>query len=617
MSAKKSKTKSAPTENKLLSAGYFQLILAVLAFLLYAGTLTHEYAQDDDIYTRKNTFVQQGISSFPKLFSQGSLVGFDGTNVADYRPLVLVSFALEKSLFGNSPKAGHFINIMLYLACSLVLFSLCRKLFRNYPIYLSFLITLLFVAHPIHTEVVANIKSRDELLCFLFGCISLNYGLSYAFNQKIKLLVISTVCFFSALLCKENGFTYLVLLPLILYFFSDLSIKKIAQLAALFLLVAAINLAIRAAVLDSLFLTKQLVLMDNSLMAASNYSERLATTFTMLLKAISLLFIPLNLSFDYSYNQFPVVGWTDVSVLLSVVIHLGLTVLAISRLKRKNLFSFVVLFYLISYSLTANVLYLIGSSFAERFLFAPSFAFCVALPFLVAMIFKVDLKSKLSDTPFKMLALISIVIILFGFKTVSRAKVWKNNHTLFESGIESAPNSARVHYAYANEFRETVEASTDMYVKMEAASKGLSEFKKGLAIYDKDARIYYNMGVIYYNINQLDSAKIVYDKAIRMKPDYAEALNNLGVIYFNEKKYAEAQSFFKKATDSNAQYSDAFANLGACYHNTGDAKSAIPFYKRAVELNPSNSNVLRNLSMAYAAIGDSAMAAYYNQQATH
>jgi Flp pilus assembly protein TadD len=616
MSAKKSKTKSAPTENKSLNSGYFQLILAVLAFLLYSGTLSHEYAQDDDIYTRKNTYVQQGISSFPKLFSQGSLVGFDGTNVADYRPLVLVTFAIEKSLFGNSPKAGHFINILLYISCSLVLFSLCRKMFRNHPIYLSFFITLLFVAHPLHTEVVANIKSRDELLCFLFGVMSLNYGISYALNQKSKLLVMSAIGFFAALLCKENGFTYLGVLPLILYFFTEQSLKKIAQITIVFLLIAGINLAIRAAVLDSLFLNKQLVLMDNSLMAASNYSERLATTFTMLLKAISLLFVPLNLSFDYSYNQFPVVGWTDVSVLLSVVIHLGLTIVAISGLKRKSLFSFAILFYLISYSLTANVLYLIGSSFAERFLFAPSFAFCVALPFLVAMIFKIDLKNTLSNTAFKLVVIVSGVVILFGFKTVSRAKVWKNNHTLFESGIESAPNSARVHYAYANEFRETVEASTDMYVKMEAASKGLSEFKKGLAIYDKDERIYYNMGVIYYNINQLDSAKIVYDKAIHMKPDYAEALNNLGVIYFNEKKYTEAQSYFKNATESNAEYSDAFANLGACYHNTGDAKSAIPFYKKAAELNPANSNVLRNLSMAYAAIGDSALAAYYNQQAT-
>ncbi|MBK9798718.1 MAG: tetratricopeptide repeat protein [Bacteroidetes bacterium] len=615
MSAKKSKSKAAPSENKSIKSGYFQLILAFLAFLLYAGTLSHEYAQDDDIYTRKNTYVQQGISSFPKLISQGSLVGFDGTNVADYRPLVLVTFALEKSLFGNSPKAGHFINILLYIVCSLVLFALCKKLFRSYPPYLSFLITLLFVVHPIHTEVVANIKSRDELLCFLFGVMSLNYGISYAINKNVTLLVVSAISFFAALLCKENGFAYLVLLPVLLYFFTELSIKKIAQITSVFLLVAGINLAIRAAVLDSLFLTKQLVLMDNSLMAASNYSERLATTFTMLLKAISLLFVPLNLSFDYSYNQFPVVGWADVSVLLSVVIHLGLAFLAIIGLKSKSFFSFAILFYFISYSLTANVLYLIGSSFAERFLFAPSFAFCVALPFLLALIFKVDLKSTLSNTPFKMLALVSVVIILFGFKTVSRAKVWKNNHTLFESGIESAPNSARVHYAYANEFRETVEASADMYVKMEAASKGLSEFKKGLAIYDKDERIYYNMGVIYYNINQLDSAKIVYNKAIRMKPDYAEALNNLGVIYFNEKKYTEAQSYFKKATESNAQYSDAFANLGACYHNTGDANSAIPFYKKAAELNPSNSNVLRNLSMAYNAIGDSAMAAYYNQQA--
>jgi hypothetical protein len=120
MSAKKSKTKSAPTENKSLNSGYFQLILAVLAFLLYSGTLSHEYAQDDDIYTRKNTYVQQGISSFPKLFSQGSLVGFDGTNVADYRSLI--NDFLKRLRLGSPIKFKQMFSTARRLICSPVKF---------------------------------------------------------------------------------------------------------------------------------------------------------------------------------------------------------------------------------------------------------------------------------------------------------------------------------------------------------------------------------------------------------------------------------------------------------------------------------------------------------------
>ncbi len=610
------KGSSLAQEKSFYHSFWLPVILFVLTFLVYSNTLQNRYAQDDDIYTRKNTFVQKGISAFPEIVKQGSLVGFDGTNVSDYRPLVVLNFALEKSLFGNNPKANHFFNIVFYAIICSLLFVFLLKLLKDYPPYVPLLIALLFLLHPIHTEVVANIKSRDELLCFLFGLISMYYAYTYASTEKTKHWFFAGFAFFLCLLCKENGFTFLPLIPLVLYYFNSLSLAKIARITLPFVLLALLNLLLRTVVLDSIFLTKSLVVMDNSLLASKSLSEQLATNFTMLVHAIWILIFPVNLSYDYSFNQFPIVDWTDWKALLSLLVHLALLVIALLGVKKKSIYSFAIFFYFIAYSLTSNLFFKIGSSFAERFLFGPSLALCIALPFLFASVVKLDVKKASAGMASKLIAFFILVFVLFAIKTVSRNKVWKDNSALFASGLESAPNSARVHFAYANEFREKVEASPDMYQKMEASNTALAAFKKGLSIYDKDERIYYNMGVIYFNINEIEKAKEVYTKAIELKPDYPEALNNLGVIYFNSKDYPTALTYFKKATQSNDSYADAFANLGACYHNSGEVKTAIPYYEKALKLNPANANVMRNLSMAYTAIGDTIKANYYNSQAS-
>src|SRR5207253_2771063 len=136
----------------------------VLAFLVYCNTLRfHEYVLDDQIYTTKNSYVQKGISAFKDLVTKNSLGGYTEVEMPpDYRPLAIIDFAMEKTFFGNSPRANHFFNVLFYALLCVVVFGFCKRIFSGYPVYLAAIVTALFVLHPIHTEVVANIKSRDE-----------------------------------------------------------------------------------------------------------------------------------------------------------------------------------------------------------------------------------------------------------------------------------------------------------------------------------------------------------------------------------------------------------------------------------------------------------------------
>ena len=145
-----------------------------LSFLLYVNTLKHEYTIDDLIVVTSNKLTQQGVSAIPDIFSHSYMFGYNGREDESYRPLTLTTFALEKSMFDANSSASHFIQVLLYALTILVLFRYLVRLLGEDRLTLVALITLLFAVHPLHTEVVANVKSRDELMCALFLFLSLN-----------------------------------------------------------------------------------------------------------------------------------------------------------------------------------------------------------------------------------------------------------------------------------------------------------------------------------------------------------------------------------------------------------------------------------------------------------
>src|SRR6185436_1377839 len=109
-----------------------------------------------------------------------------------YRPLSLVMFAIEYQFFGPNPAAGHFFNILTFIGCVIMLFLFLDKFFGGKKTAIAFIGALVFAVHPIHTEVVANIKSRDELLCYFFGFWSLNLFMNYMKSGKMWQLLMGT-----------------------------------------------------------------------------------------------------------------------------------------------------------------------------------------------------------------------------------------------------------------------------------------------------------------------------------------------------------------------------------------------------------------------------------------
>jgi len=579
--------------------------LVVFTFILYGNTIMHDYALDDDIITRRNDFVQQGIGGIGHIFSKGFLYGFNRANDQSYRPVTLTSIAVEKQFWGNNPHVHHFFNVFWYAVTAVFLFLTLIKIFRKYNYVVPLLITLLFIAHPVHTEVVANIKSRDEILSFLFCIVALYCSLQfYCFNKSNYFRFLGWIFFFLAILSKETVLMYAIIIPMVFYFFTDFPLKKIISLAIPYALIVVLYMIIRGSILDSITFNEKMEVINNTLMAAKTGSDRLATAIFILGKYIWLLFIPLSLTWDYSYNQIPIVSPSSLEAIAATLVYVGLVLYAFLRLKKKDPVSFGIFYYIITMALVSNLFVKIGSSMGERFLYTSSLGFCIAAGVLIIRLLKIKtdvLRPKLTT----LYGVAGVILLAYSVKTIARNSEWKNNFTLFEAGVVVSPNSARAHQSMAVTYTDTANTTMDPVAKSNFYHKAITEYYAALKVMPSYSEALYNLGFNYYSMGNNDSAASAYERCIKVDPRYAPAYQNLGVIYFNRKEYNMAVPLFEAGASVNPNDAESWANIGAAFYNEGRYDSCIYYSQKALAINPGLASARENLSKAQNAMSTS------------
>jgi len=592
--------KKSPLKLDLPDAKKWTIIvgLVVFTFILYGNSIMHDYALDDDIITHKNEFVQQGIGGIGHIFSKGFLYGFNRANDQSYRPVTLTCIAIEKQIWGNNPHVHHFFNVFWYAITAVFLFLTLMKIFRKYNYVVPLLITVLFIAHPVHTEVVANIKSRDEILSFLFCILSVYCSLQYyCYNKPQYYIFLSWIFFFLAVLSKETVLMYAVIIPMIYYFFTDFSIRKDIIIAAPYIGIVLVYMLIRGHVLDSITFNEKMDVINNSLMAAKPGTDRLATTMYALGKYIVLLFVPITLTFDYSYKQIPVVSLSNLLALLSIAVYAGLLGFALLRLKRKDAVSFGILYYITTMVLVSNIFVKIGSSMGERFLYTSSLGFCIAIGMLIIKILKIKtdaLKPNLTT----LYVVAGIILLAYSGKTIARNQDWQNNFTLFEAGVISSPNSARAHQAMAITYTDSANNIHDPAERSKFYTNAITEYYAALRILPDYSEALYNLGWNYYSMQNFDSAEVVFQRCIKAAPNYTPAYLDLGVIYFNRKEYPRAISVFRAGLSASPNNADLYGNIGAALYNMNKVDSAIVYLHKALRLDPQLNSARENLDRA-------------------
>ncbi len=616
MTNKKKEVVKQKTKTQNQSTGsnrYYLLLLFVFTFIIYGNTLWNDYALDDGIVITQNHFVQNGIAGIADILTHDSFSGWQKDANSDvaggrYRPLSLVSFAIEHSIFGNNPGASHFINMLLYALLGMVIFIFLKRLLIDKPTkysyltHLPFLAALIFIAHPIHTEAVANIKGRDEILSLLFSILASIHFLRYVDDgKKMKNLILGFVFFFLALLSKENAITFVLIIPMMLWFFRSQNFKTIVPVLVSIIISVGIFLLLRQT-FSNTSIDKEVTDIMNNPFFGMTVSQKYATIIYTFGKYLLLLLLPINLTSDYYPYQIAIHDFSSIGTIISLVVCLYLLVIAFIQLRKKTIFSFLVIYFAITLSVVSNLVFPVGTFMSERFLFMPSLAFCLLLSYFITLIpfyefnsipfTKTEIPTKVVDAGFfKTRTIQFLLLILLGtysVKTIARNAIWKNNFTLFSEDINNSPNSAMAHHAIAAEYRKVGEKSTDTKTRKDFFYKAITEDKKAITINPDFAQAYYNIGISLLMMQNTLEAKSAFRKSISISPKYADALNNLGYCFIQENKLDSALIFCTAASKIDTNYFRPYSNLGVVYLKKMDVQKAYYYFQKAHVLEPND-----------------------------
>ena len=580
------------TLNKSLSTNSLAVYIGitVLVMLLYGYTLSFSYAGDDTALISQNKVVQNGFSSLSDLFTKSTFYGFNKENFGAYRPLTMLSFATEVSIWGNKPALSHFMNLLLYILSGCLLYRLMCLLLKDQYV-ISLFITLLFLAHPVHTEVVANIKSRDEILAFLFSLL-IPLLLLWKSNGNMTKVLLAYVSFFLGLFAKENAVTFCVPIVLALYFFKGKTIKESFYYGLPFIGLVGIYLGIRNILLEPIPATMQSV--TNTLFHCQTWSEKVGTIFFMLLSYLRLLLVPIRLSWDHSFSDIPVVSLFKPAALFSMLLHGSLLGYAVWTIKRKTIGSYIILFYFSTLFLFLNVVFPLSQNIAERFLLVPSLAFCMALVLLLNR-----LSEKLIKGSQTLLYIsCSLILVFYGVRSIKRNPVWKNNDTFFASVVKDAPQSFHAHQSLGTYLSAKADDELDANRKMALYTQAKECYERSLAIYPGFQLNWYMLGRCAQLTGDFKQAEHAYlESELQFEKPKIESFYNLAALYKQAGDYKKAIDYFKKANALEENFNGANGLIGECYLQLNQKELAEVFLNKAYAQEPTNRAVLNNLGV--------------------
>jgi protein O-mannosyl-transferase len=464
------------------------LSIAALSVGLYAQSIGFDYALDDTMVIVKNHFTQKGISGIGDIFRYESFRGYFGEQKQllegdRYRPLSIATFAVEQSLFGGNKAISHFINILLYALTGILLFRILLLMFpsknmRNTGLIdnpnasntegwlslfsnLPFIATLLFITHPLHVEVVANIKGRDEIIALLSELSTLYFTFKYLNLNKIKYLIYSFLAFCIGIFSKESVITFLAIVPLTAHFFTKTTLSEKLKVTLPLLFGTLFYLAVRVNAIGYLLGSKEVVDLMNNPFYGMSFGDKMATIFYTFLIYFKLLLFPHPLTHDYYPFHIPRMTWADWQPWLSLALHVGLGIVILRGWRSRSIWAYSAAFYLVTFSIVSNVFVSVGTFMNERFVYHASLGFCLALAYFLTdfygnMPFKSSntegvLQEKAQGKGARTLTAGLAVLFIIGFsiRTIIRVPDWRNGTTLNNSAIKYSHNSARANCFFA------------------------------------------------------------------------------------------------------------------------------------------------------------------------
>lgn len=519
-----------------------KILLIMCCIVCYIGVVRNDYALDDDFAFYSNQYVQKGINGIPDILTHPYYS--DGTLSFDYRPVASITFAIEKEIFGNNPHVSHGVNLLLYILCVLLVLSLLTEVF-GLNIMPAFLIALLFAIHPVHTEVVASIKNREELLSFIF-CLLGFFAVYRFFLQNstagwLKYAILTMMCLLLSFASKLTSIPMFGILVVMLYF------KGWHRKAKLFFpLIGVIGILSLVYIVVIFKVSNRPVYdLENPLVAYHDFSTKIGTTAASLLFYFRFMCVPYPFSFFYGFNTIPVAKIDDPVAVLSVFIHTALLIYGLILFFRKDIAGFFILSYFIAISVYSNIVMLYTGIVSERALFFPSLWLLAGI--CIWVYDRVSAPTVSIPIRRGLLIVVAVLLTIYGVLDINRVAQWHDTISLMSADIMHLDNSTLANYFYACVLKNKAEEQRDTI----AYKRYMTESKK-----------------YFYQVNALS-------------PGYPYGYFRLGLIYrYDEYTPDSAYYYFNKAYAMNSVPTDIQYQYGRTQYEFGDMiKSADAFAK--------------------------------------
>ncbi len=628
------------------------IILGLIAFIFYVNTYKNEFALDDGIVIHKNEYVMEGIAGIDSIMSRDAYHSFYKQMNAKaqlaggrYRPLSIVSFAIEQQFIGSYadghlPPSNcwdynangkpdkeedinndglyndndcltkgcmmrHLNNVLFYMIAVLLIYAMFRNhLFSKYP-DMAFVATLLFCIHPIHTEVIANMKSRDEIFSMIFIALTFIYVFKYAETKQTKYMVWSAVNYFLALLSKEYAVTLAGVIPVTLWLLTDkFSLKNYFKLFCALGVALFVYFCIRFSIVVAKTGIPDTELLNNPYLLARG-DQMKATKVFVWLKYLILLFFPYVLSSDYSYNSIPYRHFTSPEVWVSLIIYIGLLIYTFKLFRKKHPAAWGLIFFFANFLMIANLLFDIGATMGERLIFHSSLGWAVC----IGWVFTEGARKYFSSVNVHKGVLWSVLIvltILFGIRTITRNEIWKNDITLFTHDVDVMPNSVLCLGNAGARWIDLSERPENKAHEKEYLEKAQKYLNHALELHPKYVNGYLNLGLAYFKLRDYNKAEEIWNTAYRLYPSnpylvsYYRVLSNVYIQQAfqdaKDKKIQNSLYWFDRASKIFPQDPEIWYNLGGSAFSLGDYARARAAFEKCLQLKPDHQQAKNGLA---------------------
>jgi protein O-mannosyl-transferase len=539
------------------------ILIIILGFSVYSNCLKGKFVWDDYGLVKDNVYIKDW-KYLPKIIKEDFGAG-GGTKSNFYRPLQMIVHAADYSLWGLKVEGYHFTSILLHILAAIALYFFINALFDNTGI--SFLVSLLFVAHPINTEAVCYISGVGDPLSLLFMLLCLIFYIKSASAKNIVLYILALLSFVIALFSKENA----VILPVLVLvyqftFRKSLEAKRIIPFFAILITYLSLRLTILSP-------------FSGQLISPVALLQRIPGFFAALAEYLRLLLLPFGLHIEYGNKLF---NMGDPRAIMGMLIALLLIVFAFLKRKKNNLVFFSITWFFLTLFPVSNIYPINDAFMMEHWIYVPSLGFFLILSAALCRPFK----NKYIMFFLKGFAI--ALLVCYSYLTIKQAEYWKEPISFYKKSLQYTPESWRFYNALGIE-----------YEIAGRNNEALASYSKALKINPGLAGVYLNLGNLYHKIGRDKEAVSMYGKAQEINSKVVQEYFENGKKYMDAGKYRKAVGFFKDALELEPNNSALHNELANVYIIIGKYKEAIKSLNAVIRLYPNLGTGYNNMALAY------------------